>query len=311
MAKPRLAKVNFTKFFWTHISHPTELETNQLAHLFKFQPADLKEILPPVQRPKLVERDNYIFMILLYPLYDRSTRKIHPVEVDFLIGQDFLISSSSEEYAPISGFFNHFKKETEKKDSKNLPVSAVELLFELLQKLEQYCLPMSIHISNDIDKVENEVFASTAKEETINEVLRIKTNIVNFRKSMNRHTRVLQHLIGKISGKFSSFTADKFKDLVYDTEDLWEMLENYQDTIEAIHDSQLSLLNYRSNATMQIFTIFTSIIFSLELAIGLISLFTDESLLFYGDLRGVLAVSGALALIWILMVFYFKKKRWL
>lgn len=311
MAKPRLAKVNFAKFSWIHINHPTELEVNQLAHLFKFQPLDLKDILPPIQRPKLVEREDYIFMILLYPLYDRSTKKIHPVEIDFLIGPDFLISSSSEEYAPISGFFNHLKKEADKKDFKNLPNSAVELLFELLQKLEQYCLPMSIHISNDIDKVENEVFSSTTKEETINEVLRIKTNIVNFRKSMNRHTRVLQHLISKISGRFSSFAADKFKDLVYDTEDLWEMLENYQDTIEAIHDSQLSLLNYRSNSTMQIFTIFTSIIFSLELVISFISLFTDQGTSFYGDLRGVAVISGALVLIWVLMVLYFKRKRWI
>lgn len=307
MAKPRLQEIKLGNFLWMHINHPTELETNQLANDLKFHVLDLKDVLPPIQRPKLVEREDYLFMILLYPVYDRDNRKIHAVEVDFFIGRNFLVTSSSEEFFPISDFFNRLKKQTGKKEKVNLFGSPAELLYEVLKQLENYCLPMSIHISNDIDKVENEVFSSTAKEDAINEVLRIKTNIVNFRKALNRHNRILQHLILKISKNFSSFSAELFKSLVEEAEDIWEMLENYQDTINAIHESQVSLLNYRSNIIMEVFTIFTTIIFALELAISFITLGTD----FYKDPLSLLAIFGGLTVIALIMVMFFKKKRWI
>lgn len=310
MAKPRLHEIKFSNFSWIHINHPTGIEATQLAQLFNFNPLDLKDILPPIQRPKLVERDGYLFMILLYPVYDRSTRKIHAVEVDFLIRHNLLITASSEEFSPLSDFFNHFKKEANKRREGNF-ASAVELLYEILKKSEHYCLPMSVHISNDIDKVENEVFSSTTKEEAINEVLLIKTNIVNFRKAMNRHTRVLQHLVARVTKHFSPFSGELFKGLVEDAEDMWEMLENYQDTINAIHESQISLLNYKSNSIMQIFTVMMTIIFSLELVIGIIGLGTDSSLSFYKEPIGLLLVFGSLSLVFIAMVLFFKKKKWI
>ncbi|MBI5732033.1 MAG: hypothetical protein HY982_01595 [Candidatus Magasanikbacteria bacterium] len=307
MAKPRLHEIKFADFSWIHITHPTELETNQLEHGWGLNPLDLRDVLPPIQRPKLTEREKYLFMILLYPLYERASRKIHPVEIDFFISRNFLITAASEEFSPVSDFFNHHKKKIQNADFK----TPADLFYEILKRLEHYCLPMSTHISNDIDRVENEVFSSTSKQETINEVLRIKTNIVNFRKAMNRHNRVIEHLAAKTKRFFPEFSGDLFKSLVEDAEDLWEMLENYHDTIHAIHESQLSLLNYRSNVIMQIFTIMTTIIFSLEMVIGIISLGTDTSLSFYNKPLGLLVVFGSLFLVFAAMIIFFKKKRWI
>lgn len=305
-----LKEIKNANWTWVHINHPTELETKQLARRFNFHALDLKDVLPPIQRPKLTEREGYLFMILLYPSYDRATRKIHPIEVDFFIGRNFLVTSSSELFSPIADFFNKYSKDTAAKNA-SIFATPIELLYEILKRLEHYCQPMSIHISNDIDHVENIVFAQTDKAGTINEVLRIKTNIVNFRKAMNRHTRVIQHLSGKIEKFFPEFSREFLKGLIEDTEDLWMMLENYQDTIEAIQDSQLSLLNYRTNKIMEIFTIFTTIIFASELIISLALLAFDSPFsILYDPLKFISFTS-----IWLLMILgmliFFRRKRWM
>lgn len=305
-----LKEIKTSNWSWTHINHPTDLETKQLARRFNFHELDLKDVLPPIQRPKLVERDGHLFMILLYPSYDRATRKIHPVEVDFFIGKDFLVTSTSELFSPIADFFNKHKKDTATKTADAF-ASPIELLYEILKRLEHYCLPMSIHISNDIDHAENIVFAQTDKADTINEVLRIKTNIVNFRKAMNRHTRVIQHLSGKIEKFFPEFSHELLKGLVEDTEDLWVMLENYQDTIEAIQDSQLALLNYRSNNIMEIFTIFTTIIFASELIISLALLAFDSSFSLLKDPLRFISFSSAWLTMILGMLIFFRRKRWM
>lgn len=305
-----LKEIKIAGFTWVHITHPTEIAVKQLARQFPFlHEIDLKEILPPIQRPKLAERENHLFMILLYPMYDRTTRKIHAVEIDFFIGKDFLITASSENFSPITDFFNRKKKEGGVKESLNFATPAA-LLFELLKRLEHYCLPMTIHISNDIDRVENDVFLTTRKKETIDEVLRVKINIVNFKKSMNRHGRVLGHLAARLHKLEPAFPQEFLKGLMEDTEDLWMMLENYQDTVNAIHESQLSLLNFQSNAIMQIFTIFTTIIFSLELVIGVLGLAFDSSLSISRAPLGFLAAMAGLAVVGLAMLLFFRRKSW-
>ncbi|MBI5022663.1 MAG: hypothetical protein HZC05_00635 [Candidatus Magasanikbacteria bacterium] len=305
-----LKEIKTANWSWVHINHPTELEAKQLARSFNFHELDLKDVLPPIQRPKLVDREQYLFMILLYPIYDRTTRKIHPVEIDFFIGKDFLVTGSSELFSPVADFFNKHKKDTAIKTVNNF-VSPIELLYEILKRLEYYCLPMSIHISNDIDYIENAVFSKTDKAETINEVLRIKTNIVNFRKTMNRHTRVIQHLSGKVGKFFPDISHDILKGIVEDTEDLWMMLENYQDTIEAIQDSQLALLNYRSNKIMEIFTIFTTIIFASELIISLALLAFDSSFSILIDPLKFISFSSIWLVVILWMLVFFRKRRWM
>lgn len=310
MAKiPRLKEIKTVGYSWTHVTHPTEMEIKQLQRKFGFHELDLKDVLPPIQRPKLVARDSHLFMILLYPLYNRATRKIHPVEVDLFIGKDFLVTSISEGFYPLTDLFNRAEKNT----SQTLGglTAPVNLLCEILKRLEHYCLPMSIHISNDIDQVENNVFKKMDKAETIDEILRIKINIVNFKKSMNRHARVLQHLGAKMNKLFPDLPADLLNSLVEDTEDMWEMLENHQETINAIHESQISLLNFRSNSIMLVFTIFMTIIFALGLTISLILLGIDPDLIVHKDFIGLGIIFTGLTAVVLVMVAFFKKKKWL
>jgi len=101
------------------------------------------------------------------------------------------------------------------------------------------------------------------------------------------------------------------KGLVEDTEDLWVMLENYQDTIEAIQDSQLALLNYRSNNIMEVFTIFTTIIFASELIISLALLAFDSSFSILIDPLKFMSFSSILLAVILGMLVFFRRKQWM
>jgi magnesium transporter len=312
MAKSRLKEYKGANFSWFFVNHPTAIEARELGQKFKFEEVDLKDVLPPIQRPKLIERDDYLFMILLFPVYNRESGRIKPVEVDFFIGKNFLVTTTSDDLFPIRDLFAHCGNKSDKElQAICANDNPAELIYEILSRLEQYCFPISTHINNDVDKVENEVFGATNKQDTINEVLRIKTNIVNFRKAMNRHTQVIKKFLDKAPRFFSTAKLDiYFKDLVDRSEDLWMMLENYQDTIDAIHDSHLSLLNYRSNVIMTVFTIFTAVIFTIELLISIIGLATE---MLPWDTRpiGLTIASTGIVFTALVMVLFFKRKKWM
>lgn len=271
MDKP-LQEIKNSSLTWSHIVAPSEKQTQEACKRFNLHPLDARDILPPLQRPKLEDRGHYLFLILLFPLYNRTTGKISPIEVDIAVGKDFLLTFSS---APLFALDQLFREHAPSKKKKTpvhtLPDSPSVLLYKVLSTLEHYCYPMITHISNDIDAIEANIF-EVKKIENINEVLRIKTNIVNFRKAMNRHTRVIKQLVEKAEKLFPVEELSMyFNDLVEHTEDIWGMLENFSDTIDAIHESHVSLLNLRSNQIMQRFTLFTSVIFSLTLVVTALS----------------------------------------
>jgi len=68
---------------WVLVDRNRKAELEELRSRYRYSPLDLKEVLPPLQRPKVVARDGYIFMILLYPMFNRVTREVHATEVDF------------------------------------------------------------------------------------------------------------------------------------------------------------------------------------------------------------------------------------
>lgn len=266
MDKTLIQEIGNTSFTWVHAIAPNEKQIREIGTRFNLHPLDVQDILPPLQRPKLEDRSHYLFLILLFPFYNRTTGKIFPIEVDIAVGKDFLLTVSSAPLFALNQLFNEHNPSKKKKTlAQALPDSPSVLLYKALSTLEHYCYPMITHISNDIDAIEANIF-EVKKAENINEVLRIKTNIVNFRKAMNRHTRVIKQFIEKAERLFPvEELALYFNDLVEHTEDIWGMLENFSDTIDAIHESHVSLLNLRSNQIMQRFTLFTSIIFSLTL----------------------------------------------
>ena len=267
-----IQEIKNNSFSWVHVPMPSQKQVQEISLRFGLHPLDAQDILPPLQRPKLENRDQYLFLILLFPIYNRATGKISPIEVDIAVGKDFLFTTSSSTLFALDQLFReHFPGKKKKTPQHVLPNSPSILLYKVLSTLEHYCYPMITHISNDIDAIEANIF-EVKKIENINEVLRIKTNIVNFRKAMNRHTRGIKQLIEKAERLFPVEELSLyFNDLVEHTEDIWGMLENFSDTIDAIHESHVSLLNLRSNQIMQRFTLFTSIIFSLTLVATLLA----------------------------------------
>ena len=292
------------KFSWTNVTKNGAREIEYLGKKFGFHEIDLKDCLPPLQRPKLVVRPDYLFMILLFPIFDRKTRILHASEVDFFITRETLVTVNSDNIAPLQEIFGKCRAK------KNKCASIPDLLHEILHELLLSCFPMLVHISTDIDNVENQL-RSEFEKGTITEILRIKTNIVNFRKAMQPHKQVIRSLVAE-APKFFPTQKMKiyFENLVNNTKEIWDLLDNYKDTIDALHETNVSLIDFRINEIMKTLTIISVIVFPLTLLAAIFGMnapgmpFVNHPFGFWMIL-GIMTL-GALGLLW-----FFEKKKWL
>jgi len=266
---------------------------------------------PPTQRPKLTDRGRYIFMVLLFPFYDKETKKIRPSEIDFFIEANKIITVHSGELKPLL----ELQLEAEKKPEfgeKYLSNGSV-LLYEILNRLLHECFPMLNHINQDIDNIEIDTLNIFEKRlAIITEILRIKTNIVNFRKAMQAHKSIISKLI-KSSEKFypKNCLHNYFSNLVNHTKDIWDFLENYKDTINAVHETHESLMSHRQTEIMKTLTVISVIVFPLTLFAAIFGMNTMNAMPILNSKYDfwyviIIMVIGALS-----MLMVFKKKKWL
>lgn len=305
--KIKIIKIN--NLTWVDVIKAGEEELSYLKEQFGFHALDLKDCLPPLQRAKLIAQDDYLFMILQFPYYNRKTREILPTEIDFFIGANFIITHHAGEIPILEETFKDIQ-EDKKLQEEYFVENPATLLYKLLNKLLFYCFPMLNHISLDIDEAEKQIFQGKNKM-AVREILIIKRNIVNFRKTMQPHKNVIKKLI-HAAPKFFSITRLNiyFNYLVENTKEIWDHLENYKDSIDAIQDTNESLINFRTNEIIKTLTIFSVIILPLTLLAGIFGM-NAKNMPIVESGRGFWYIIGIMLLGSVIMLGIFKNKKWL
>jgi len=294
---------------WVNITKPGKQEIEYLKKSFNFHDLDLKDCLPPIQRPKLFEHNDYIFMILQFPVYNRKTREVTASEIDFFINQNTLVTVHSNELLPLKELFELCVKD-EKSRAKYLIGNPGVLIYEILNHLLLYCFPMLNHINLNIDNIEKQIFQGKEKA-MVHEILIIKRNIINFRKTMQGHKRVIKKLIERAPRFFSVAKLGLyFHSLIAHTKEIWDSLENYKESIDALHNTNESLISFKTNEVIKTLTVFSVIVFPLTLIASIfgmnvvnIPLMENPYGFFY-----ILSIMLALTLA---MFIFFKRKKWL
>lgn len=250
-------------FTWINATRASEEETLHLEQTHGLHPLDIKECLPPLQRPKLIVRPDYLFLILVFPIFNRRTKELDVEEVDFFIKKDMVITVHNNRLQALTNFFELL--ELNRPHREDLMSNPARFLAQLLDELFDACFPMLLHISNDIEALNKKVFKGYTKE-IIHEILRIKTNIVAFRKMIQPHRDLLFRAQTVLPNFFPIERHNhSFQRLIDHCREIWDNLETYNYAIDGLHQTHTTLISFRLNEIMRTLTVFSIIIFTLTL----------------------------------------------
>src|SRR3989344_3884167 len=93
---------------WVNITDAGDKEIDFLRKNFNFHKLDLADSYAKkhAQRPKLNNYPDYIFLILLFPIYKRKQREITIGEIDCFITGNTLITIHNNDLPPLVKLFN-------------------------------------------------------------------------------------------------------------------------------------------------------------------------------------------------------------
>ncbi|MDD5749307.1 MAG: magnesium/cobalt transporter CorA [Patescibacteria group bacterium] len=303
-------KIKTKKMEWLHIEKPTQEQIEALKKEYGFHPLDLEDCLIKIQRPQISEYPNYIFFILTFPVYNRQTREIQSSEIDFFVSSKYLITISDGQLSTISHFFNEVKNNDYSREKYMLSSHPVFLLYEILYRLQNYTMPMIDHIVQEIDAIGKKIFKGQEKK-LVGEILHTKRNIVDFRRTMQAHKNIIKKLMAT-KNKF--FMPDKtniyFSNILDKTKDIWDSLENIKENINALQETNESLISYKLNEIMKTLTVISVIIIPATLVASIFGMNT-EYMPIIGERYDFYFILAIVFTVIFLFFSYFRRKKWL
>jgi len=296
------------ELYWTNVVNPLKKELKYLRDKYKFNFSylEMSSAKSTAQRPIVVEEKDYIFMILHFPIL--KNKNIIATELDFFIGSNYLITLH-QDIKPMNDFFNLAKKDGESLISYNFE-SPAALLYELLTRLMQDTFSLLDINNKAITDVEEIIFSENQKQ-AASQILTVRRNFINIRRIMQTHKAVIKKLMSAEShlvGKELKLYYDK---LVNNSKNIWEILENQKEMIDALQNTNESMLNYQISNIMKTLTLFSVIVYPLTLFASVFGMNTVKSMPLIDHPYGFWLIMVMMVLASSIMIFYFKKKKWL
>jgi magnesium transporter len=295
---------------WVNVTQPEEKILRSVQKRFLLADQDIKESMPSFQRPKFVKRENYYFAVLHFPVFNRTTRRLGFTEVDFFLNGQNLITIHDNSLPVIEAFLTECQKNSASRD-KYFSGTAAQAFFELLSRLLDSVFPILLHINDDINSVDKILFTKVPDRKTVEEILRLKTNVVTFRRAMQGHKTVLERLISSGGRELDLQSYQSYINSTREhTNEIWHTLESQKESVDALHETNESVVGLRMNEIMKTLTIISVTTFPLSLMTAIFAVHATGTP-FISEPFGFLKLVGLVAAGVLFMLFVFKKKKWM
>ena len=146
-------------------------------------------------------------------------------------------------------------------------------------------------------------------EEIVRDISNVKQEIISYRKIIKPERSTLR-VLERHTERFLPENLELYYDDIVDAaERIWDLLDNYKEVVEALEDTNESVISHRQNDVLRILTIFSVVLLPLTLITGLFGMNVrfpgfESAAAFWGIVAAmVIAVVG--------LIGFFRYKRWL
>lgn len=292
---------------WIDLENPTSDEVRKVMEEYSLNHFVAEELLLPTQKPRVEFHTGYLYTILHFPAL-RHTHKTSEQEVDFVVGNNFLITTHYDTIDPLHKFAKVFEVESVL-DKGALGESAAYLFFFMLRRLYKAVENEIDHVRSDLVHIEEHMFKGH-EVDMVRHISRTARDLLNLRQTIEPHRDILKTLETDGAKFFGEEFVPYLRSLENDYYRLHNHIMRHTDTLHEVRETNNSLLSTKEGETMRVLTTMALLTFPLVL---LLDLFTVDSI--HNPIVGLpydfwiilgIVVAAGVGLLW-----YFRSKNWL
>jgi len=272
---------------------------------FDLHPLVLEDIMNTGQRSKIEDFRDYIFIVLKIPYYDDKENEVKIEQVSLILGKNFVISLMEIEKDVV----NPIKVRLRNEESHLRKTGADYLTYSLIDVIVDNYFGIMENIEEKIGNIEEELLSESTSK-TLQAIHNIKREMIFMSKSVWPLREIINNLERGESSLIKEFTKIYFRDAYDHTIQIIESIETFRDMITGMMDIYLSSVNNKMNEIMMFLTIIGTIFIPLTFITGIYGMnfkYMPELGWFWGYPAVLLIMFGIV----VLMLFFFRRKKWL
>ena len=184
------------------------------------------------------------------------------------------------------------------------------LLYEILSELFDYCFPILDKIGFKLDRLNEAIFTERRSEEVVRDISDVKQEIVAYRKVIKPERSTLRLLERARTRYLPEDLEVYFDDIVDKAERIWDQLDNYKEVVEALEQTNESVIAHKQNDILRILTMFSVILLPLTLISGIYGMNVAPSRAAAAD-HAFWIIVAIMLTVSVGMLAYFRHKDWL
>ena len=272
---------------------------------YDIHPLVLEDILHTDQRPKLEEFENFIFVVLKMLNWDDENEAVQAEQISLLVGPNFVISFQERP----GDVFDSIRDRLRQAKGRIRKMGADYLAYSLVDAIVDNYFAVLEKLGDRIELVQ-EALVSDPTRETLHAIQQLKRELLFLRKSVWPLREVASGFERSESPIVCDATRIYLRDVYDHTIQVIDALETCRDMVSGMLDIYLSSISKKMNEVMKTLTIIATIFIPLTFVAGLYGMNFE----FMPELHWRLAyplVLLVMVVIGIIMLFYFRRKRWL
>lgn len=267
--------IKYADLLWVNIVQPGTDQVAWLREHYVFHPLHLEDVLSRQQRPKIDDnpddspQEEYVFLVLHFPVFDHTNRVAVVSEVDIFVGRDYIITLHDGKLKPLTRLMKHINDEQIK--AQLMGRGSGYLLYRIIETLISSCFPMVYRVDQNLDTIEDGIFKRNAQQ-MVEELSFVRRDIIALRRIIKPNIAVVRSLEMRERTFLHLDEEVYFGDLTDGLSRLWDMLEEHKEVIEGLNATLDSLTSYRINEVMKIFTLISVIVLPMTLVASILGM---------------------------------------
>lgn len=291
---------------WVNVEgvHDVEL-IRALGEKHTFHPLVLEDIVNTVQRPKIEDYGDYLFIVLKM-LHPTEGGEFRSEQLSIILGADYLFTFQE---GLAGDAFDSVRTRIRNGKGKIRTMGADYLAYALIDAIVDGYFAVLEGFGERLVDIEEDL-ALSANQQSLHLINAMKKEIIYLRKAVWPLREAISFLERGDSHLLHAATRLYFRDVYDHTVQVIDTVETYRDLLSGMLDLYLSSISNRTNEVMKFLTVIGTIFMPLTFLVGVYGM----NFKYFPELEwhnGYFMLWGVMIGLALMMVAYFRKKHWL
>lgn len=290
---------------WINVDGLEEQAVTKLCAHYGVHALIVDDILSKNERAKMEEMENVIFCVLPMMFFNDRTGDVELEQVSIVLGKDFVLSFQEEATRDV---FDPIRKHLRDAGSTLRTRTADYLCYNMLDVIVDSYFDVLEKLSGRLEQLEDELVVRQTKS-MLARISRLRQDVTIIRRAVLPVRELVAHFVRSDNVLIEKRHEKYFRDVLDHTIQANDFIENQRDMLMNLQDLYMNQINLRMNEVMKIFTMVATLLAPATVIGGIFGMNFDVIPLQHQGFGFYISV-GAMLIIPIFMLVYFKRKGW-